>query len=282
MPLIPKSPVSVRRQWLLGALFVGCVFFLSPFLLLLHARRQIALDRSLVGAVKKADAEAVERLLNDGAEANAQDKVVSSPSYWHVLVQMVKRKTQAANGDGPTCLNLTMETFIRGPYGWYAEPLDEANAKKIVSLLLSHGARVDAQGPLREYPLCVACRDLRWDTAELLVEHGANVNVKDETNNTPLLYAAFHNGHPTAMFLLQHGANPNVQALADHWTPMMWAIVGHDTDLVKALIRYGADINFQVPGLRGPKTPLSYARFLGWCPDIVHVLVNAGAGRNIQ
>jgi len=248
---------------------------LLPTVIALKFNRQIDLNWQLVLAVKQRNSGLVQGLLDKGADANSCEGNVPALSYGEAVQSLVNAQHFEAKRKGPTCLLLTLETSRYVGSSWFTvDPVDPDY--RIVNLLLDHGAYMGAQGPDHEYPLIIACRDLRWPAAKALIDHGADVNARS-SGFSPLLLTAFHTELHTSLMLLQRGAKPNVLDKSDGWSPLMWAISSHNTELVKALIRYGADVNLPASGDRVPNKPLAYARFLRWCPDIVSILRKAGA-----
>ena len=74
--------------------------------------------------------------------------------------------------------------------GW--TPLHEAaigNHKEMAELLLNNKAQVDVKNGGGYTPLHFAAIDARPDVAELLLAHGAEVNAKDNKGETPLRVA---------------------------------------------------------------------------------------------
>lgn len=81
-----------------------------------------------------------------------------------------------------------------------------------------------------------ALSNKNFDTASLLLAHGADINAQ---NGKALRDAARGNEQETAEYLLQHRANPNVHEYRE--TPLVEAVRRHHGDMVKLLMKYGAD-----------------------------------------
>jgi hypothetical protein len=59
------------------------------------------------------------------------------------------------------------------------------------------------------------------------------------------LRSASRNGHnDLVLFLLQNGANPNIREYVEDWPPLVYAVKYCTVDVVKELVKYGADIHF--------------------------------------
>jgi len=140
------------------------------------------------------------------------------------------------------------------------------------------------------------------DAVDLLLQFGADVNFQDPSGGTPLIYATLRGNVSIIDKLLSAGANINKEN-AEHLTPLMYAgdesvmkhiiDAGADIDLrnefgsalhfcskfgrynlVKLLIDSGAD-----PNIRNDTgyTPLHIAVVCGDFPDVVDLLISAGA-----
>ena len=82
--------------------------------------------------------------------------------------------------------------------------------------------------------------------AKAALDAGANVNERNTTfNDTPLLRAAMLGQMQMVRLLLRHGADPNAKG-ADDWTPLMWAArntkAGTEADIVLELLEAGASV----------------------------------------
>jgi ankyrin repeat protein len=131
---------------------------------------------------------------------------------------------------------------------------DESAA--LASLLLTHGARVQATEIAGESALHLAARCGNTATLAALVAAGADVNAKRSPTNglpfassgdqwayaTPLHYAARSQHPENAAFLLDHGARINART-ANGATPLWWAVAAADLKLVSLLLDRGADFN---------------------------------------
>lgn len=90
-----------------------------------------------------------------------------------------------------------------------------------------------------------------YEKAELLIEIGAHLNALPIADLnclypfSPLYYAAMNRNIKTAELLLQKGACPNNSETSSKPTkrPLNEAIENGDLNMVKLLIKYGADVN---------------------------------------
>lgn len=106
-------------------------------------------------------------------------------------------------------------------------------------------------------PLGLACFFGHLDCAQYLIAAGARVNSpsKNQANVTPL-HSAVAGSHPDLVkLLLKHGADPNARQQSD-FTPLHAAAQNGDLDSIRALLFEGADVNARAAD---GKTPLDYA-----------------------
>jgi len=86
-------------------------------------------------------------------------------------------------------------------------------------------------------PLHIAIMYRLKPTVNLLLSHGADVSVRNGVGRTPLSYADVD----MAVLLLQYGADVN--AIGDGESRLARAVTCCHLELVKVLIRYGANVN---------------------------------------
>ena len=89
------------------------------------------------------------------------------------------------------------------------ERLTDYTISRIVGALLDRGALVDRRWRADdETALYVACREGRFQTAELRLAHGAHVNFTEHDKHyTPLHIACWHGNVDVVQLLLNHGAD---------------------------------------------------------------------------
>jgi len=164
-------------------------------------------------------------------------------------------------------------------------------------LLLDKGANVNQVTEYGWSPLLTATNNRHYKLAEYLITRGADVNLANKGNWTPL-YLATDNRNieggdfpvPKAdidhlefiQFLLEHGANPNARAKDNtltrtiftmQWfleagaTPFVRAAQSGDIDLLKLLVKHGAD-----PMLKTDfgDTALTAAAGIGWVEGVTY------------
>jgi len=151
---------------------------------------------------------------------------------------------------------------------------------KIVEFLINKGAKLNLQDNEGKTALLWAASN-SLPNAEILVAKGANVNITANDGMTPYLQATLgvSSGKVTIEMcdlLRKKGANINAALTkpgAVGWTALHYAAINGDVELVKYLIKYGADVN---KATGEGSTPIYLAQ-LGKHEEIVKLLKSAGA-----
>jgi ankyrin repeat protein len=196
----------------------------------------------LANAVIEKDTAKIEQLLLSGVKINAQDK-----------------------SSGTTVL------MIASSYYYY---------DKMVEFLISNGANVNLKDNEGKTALLWASSN-SLPNAKILVANGARVNEAANDGMTPFLEASLgvSSGKVTIEMLdllRKNGANINAaiqRKSAMGWTALHYAAINGDVELVKYLIKYGANVN---KATGDGSTPLYLAQ-LGKHEEIIKLLKNAGA-----
>jgi len=154
---------------------------------------------ALVKAVKIADIEAIKRLIDEGADVNAEDWIGSMlhKAAWYGHVGVIK--LLLANGADVNAQDSSGIT-----------PLLEAVARSnvvVINLLLAKGADLNARDPRGDMPLHRAIRIGDTKVVQLLLTHGADANAKAKGwFNRPIKIARDLGGREGIIELLkQHG-----------------------------------------------------------------------------
>ena len=110
---------------------------------------------------------------------------------------------------------------------------------------------------------------------------GANINLGNSDGVTPLMCAAGYNSLAVVNLLIR--ANADVKATDnENWTALNFAVVYKNKnpeclEIVKALLVAGADIEAET---NDENTPLMQAAWLTEDPEVIHILLLAGADPN--
>jgi ankyrin repeat protein len=199
---------------------------------------------ALVTAIRDADAEAVRRLIDDGADVNARDAEGNTPlilaSFYAspICVALLLEKgadVNAANKAGVTAL-------IRA-----------ATNHEKARLLVDAGAKVRVRtADLGNTPLILAARRAgNSPTVQLLHERGASATEHNNAGISPIISGAASGDLETVRLLLDAGAKANdfprsndprsADIAAGIRTPLMWAAYSNDVRMVRLLLEHGAD-----------------------------------------
>ncbi|KAG9474873.1 hypothetical protein GDO78_003373 [Eleutherodactylus coqui] len=138
----------------------------------------------------------------------------------------------------------------------------------LVTLLLKHGAHVDAKNGNRALPLHLACHKEHFEVVKILLEVSTGKNKKDMNGNTPLIYSCIAGHLEMTSLLLQHGANVNLCNVKGN-TALHEAVRRNHEGLVKLLLLYGAQVDVRN---KRQYCPLDFAKENG---RIRHLLLSA-------
>lgn len=197
---------------------------------------------SLTDAVIEKDTVKIEQLLQSGVDINTQHPT-----------------------SGTTVL------MVASSYYYYDD---------IVAYLIRKGAKLNLQDSDGKTALLWASSN-SVPNAKILVVHGANVSIAANDGMTPFLQATFgvSSGKVTiemCELLRKNGANINAaltKQSAMGWTALHYAVINSDAELVKYLIKQGANVN---KATGEGSTPL-YLALIGNNEEIIRILKNAGA-----
>jgi len=196
----------------------------------------------LADAVIKKDTAKIEQLLQTGVDVNTQHPT-----------------------SGTTAL------MIASSYYYYDD---------IVEFLIRKGAKIDLQDSEGKTALLWAASN-SLPNAKILIANGAKVNIAANDGMTPFLQATLgvSSGKVSIELcdlLRKKGANINAalsKQSAKGWTALHYAAVNGDVELVRYLVKYGANVN---KSTGEGSTPLFLAR-LGDHEEVVQILKKAGA-----
>jgi ankyrin repeat protein len=204
-------------------------------------------------AARKGDAKKVQALLqSDPKLAGDRDKNGDTPLHVAALHGQV--------AVAQILLDAGAEINARNNYGAFTpgdlwDVLSSSNHKDPVSLLSVHG--VDASDMKNGYtPLHLAMFSVgHKKMVELLVTKGADVNAQAASGATPLFFAILRDQKDDAQFLIDHGANVNTpDAYGD--TILDCALHLQYGSLIQLLVDHGADVNAMD---QSQHRPLTYA-----------------------
>ena len=138
---------------------------------------------------------------------------------------------------------------------------------QLVNALLENGANVNLTNNYGDTPLHQAASLGHTEVVSTLIEYSADVNLANNEGQTPLSWAAYPGYTEIVRALLEAGANVNLAnndgttplywvlkaildadanvniAINDETTPLYWVTNGGHSEILKALINNGGDVN---------------------------------------
>jgi ankyrin repeat protein len=243
-----------------------------------------ALDRRLVEAAKRRDAQAVRDLVKQGVDVNVPQADGATPLHWVAhwddlstaeLLLRAGANVNATEDGGVTPLALAcgnrsvamVERLLKAG----ADPnagretavmtAARTGSAEVMKLLLAHGGDVNARETVRgQTALMWAASERHADVVRLLIEKGANVQART--------VAPERSESPRAMAPVSNGANA--------FTPLLFAARSGDLASARILLEAGAKVNdAATDGL----TALVLAALRGHV-DVAMFLLDKGADAN--
>jgi len=141
--------------------------------------------------------------------------------------------------------------------------------------LIAAGANIEAVTVHSRTPLMLAARSDQTNIMDLLVEHGANIHATDYELATALHLAAEEGASDCVWSLLHTNISVNTQTRTGD-TPLMKAARGGHAEVLKYMIRHGADIT-----LRGPCMTAAHWAAEGGHSGCLMVLLDAGCDPDV-
>jgi len=149
---------------------------------------------------------------------------------------------------------------------------------EMVTYLIARGADVNERDRDGWTPILSAAWVDNAEAIKVLVAHGADPNTASAQDLTPLGIATLYGKDSAALALIDAGADLGRPIGEGGYTPLMLAVANHDTRLVEALLKKGADVNAHNSG---GVTALMIAATNGRA-DMVQLLLKAGANATAQ
>jgi ankyrin repeat protein len=233
------------------------IFILLLFVNVLRADGTAAAE-TLAKAARAGDLKTLENLLSSGVSPDLPDQYGRAPiSYAASFNQTKTVELLLAYHADPNPRDHRSKYAHQMP----ATPLQSAaelGNRRIASLLLAAGARVDDKGPAGRTAL--HCANDQLDVIKLLIDKGADVNARDEEGASPLDEAVWYGSFDTVALLLANGARLNESESKTGATPINEAAYKGHTRLVEYLLQFKPDI--ETPDKHGYR-PLDNAIRMG-------------------
>ena len=221
---------------------------------------------SLHDAIQNKDMQALQALIQSGADVNAKNEKELTPLHYAAEYQPQAVKPLIDAG-----ADVNAKDSLELPPLHYAAK----HQPQAIKPLIKAGADVNAESELTHSTSLHFAAQHQPESVSILIKAGADVNAKDGLGNTPLHYAAKH--QPQAVKpLIEAGADVNAGSELTHSTPLHFAIK-HQPQAVKPLIEAGADVNAENESGNAPLyTAIKHQ------PQAVKPLIEAGAHFNAE
>ncbi|MBQ7885130.1 MAG: ankyrin repeat domain-containing protein [Clostridia bacterium] len=189
----------------------------------------------LMFAVKSGSREAVEYVLNNGANVNYLNNLGITPLH------LATRK------NSQTLVRVLLEfgAFVDIEDAYMQTPIFDAvqeNNAEMIKYLFANGASINHQNKDGKTPLMVASFNRhRQEAMCQLLRLGAEVNTTDKTGRTAFMHAINNNNGAMMDILLKAGATINI-CDQDGYTPIMLCAKRGNREGLRVLIARGGDI----------------------------------------
>ncbi len=168
------------------------------------------------------------------------------------------------------------KTSFGFPFLSIAASSDKAAAGAIATLLIEHGAVVDAKDNSGWTALTFAASSGHIETARVLLDHKADPNVRNSNGQTPLISAAMDGRTDMARLLIEHGADVNAKDNSGNTAIFNAAYAGHP-DVLRLLLEHGADVNAKSNDGLTAWDEANHYNHVGDNPEVIALLGGHGA-----
>jgi ankyrin repeat protein len=227
-------------------------------------------DHPLLAAVKQGDVATVQKLLQDGANANVAEADGTTALHWAVQRNDSQSTDLLIRGGG--------DVNVVNRYG--VPPVTMAcinGSRAILERLLEAGANPNATLPEGETALMTAARTGAPEPVRLLLARGADVNAREKwKGQTALMWAAAQKHAEAAQVLIASGADVKARSTAG-FTPLLFALRAGDRATVSVLLAGGAQVGDTAPdGTSALVLAILNAHF-----ELAALLLDHGADPNV-
>lgn len=217
--VVKKTPkVLIIIGSIMLSILILTVLAVTTMCVVTNVENDMREKNSLMSAVENEDCQLVEKILKDGAPADANEYSLYKGNY----------------------VNSSLED--------YTTPLlyaCENGNYEIAELLIDYGANINVVDSNKSTPLIEALDSESYDIMQLLLENGADIEYKFR-GNTCLIRSACSGDVQAVELLLEFGANPNATDV-DGFTALYRIINSYTSseekeyqEILNLLIKYGA------------------------------------------
>ncbi|KAF8773102.1 Histone-lysine N-methyltransferase EHMT1 like protein [Argiope bruennichi] len=119
----------------------------------------------------------------------------------------------------------------------------ENNHKDVVFYLIKSGACADFKGENGMSSFHISAKNGSLEILKMLMSSRfVDVNAQDDGGWTPIVWASEHNHYDVVKYLLKRGANPNIKDNEGN-TGLHWSAFGGSVDICYLYLDFGCDIN---------------------------------------
>jgi ankyrin repeat protein len=251
---------------------------LAGFLLIAALPNLFAQNADLISKVRNNDLNAATELIAAGADVNMEDDMMGYTPLIYAIIDGNKEMAELLISKGAD-INIQDTRMGYTPLMWALN----SNKEDLAGFLIDKGADIKIKSNDGATALILAC-GVSPEIAKNLLQKGADIHVRTEKglgvfSQCITMGMMRENEKITpefAEFLLAQGAEideKNTVGGYKGYTPLFWATLYGETDVVKFLAEKGADVNAVA---ENGKTPLSVATEAGH-EEIVEILKSHGA-----
>lgn len=251
---------------------------LALFLVIAALPNLFAQSANLISKVRNNDLNAATELISSGADVNMKDDMMGYTPLIYAIIDGNKDMAELLISKGAD-INIQDTRMGYTPLMWALN----SSKEELARFLIDKEADFKTKGNDGATALILAC-GVSPEIAKNLLQKGADIHVQTEKGLgvfSQCITMGMMRGNEKitpefAEFLLSQGANideKNTVGGYKGYTPLFWAILYGETEVVKFLAGKGADVNSVA---ENGKTPLSVATEAGH-EEIVEILKNHGA-----
>ncbi|MBR4355241.1 MAG: ankyrin repeat domain-containing protein [Elusimicrobiaceae bacterium] len=183
-------------------------------------------------------------------EKREKSETLVADAYYGDLLAVKDDIENRATRDATLCFNDSEREYKDVEFNALHAAASSGN-EDVINFLLDQGMDINAQTPDGWTPLFIATRDGNAEAAKLLIFRQADLNVQTNLGATALLMAVTQ-PYPSEKdrldllaYMLRHGADPNLSPY-NGFSPLYYAAVTGNLDVVKILVEYGAQVTPQL------------------------------------